>query len=188
MRYFYSLKLQASTRPILANIFPLWTVFRKTSFSTLHILLVQGNLRMGSDTTMFPALWADTATNISMGDLLKETSRKTEANHSDPLPVDKGSCLSQIPFNSDSFDAAIAAHIYRHQGTGLSTPVFHTSIWDAEETCHAFPFQKIENSRNEVVMPSQNTASGPSSQIADLNSMRSPESVKFNFQLIFPFC
>eukprot|EP00268_Persea_americana_P006411 TRINITY_DN12318_c0_g1_i6.p1 TRINITY_DN12318_c0_g1~~TRINITY_DN12318_c0_g1_i6.p1 ORF type:complete len:494 (-),score=96.94 TRINITY_DN12318_c0_g1_i6:415-1896(-) len=135
-----------------------------------------GNLRMGSDTTIFPALWADTATNISMGDLLKETSRKTEANHSDPLPVNKGSCLSQIPFNSDSFDAAIAAHISRHQGTGLSTPAFHTSIWDAEETCHAFPFQKIENSRNEVVMPSQNTASGPSSQITDLNSMRSPDS------------
>lgn len=142
---------------------------------------------MGSNTTFFSSLWADSITNISMGDLLKETSRNSGANRCNPLPVNKDSCHSQMPFSSESFDTAIAAYITRHQGTGLSTPASHTSIWDAEETCHAFPFQKIENSRNKVVVPSQDNASGPSIVIAGLHSKRSPDSVKCTLQLLAHF-
>lgn len=43
-----------------------------------------------------------------------------------------------------SFDAAIAAHISRHQDRmGRSSLASHmSSIWDAEETCDAFLFKK----------------------------------------------
>lgn len=59
------------------------------------------------------------------------------------MPVNSN--FQQIPFSCDSFDAAIAAHIFKHehkvdlqQGLASHGP----SIWDAEETCDAFAFQK----------------------------------------------
>lgn len=89
--------------------------------------------------------WADSLTNISVGELLSESTQNVDVNCAD-FPVPLGSnCLQQIPFSCDSFDAAIAAHIYKHQNKvdlqqGLTSHV--PSIWDAEETCDAFAFQK----------------------------------------------
>lgn len=86
--------------------------------------------------------WADSLTNISMGELLSESTPIT-ANCSD-FPGSLGSNYQQIPFNCDSFDAAIAAHIFKHQTKvqpqGLASHA--SSIFDAEETCDAFSFQK----------------------------------------------
>ncbi|CAA0842921.1 TSL-kinase interacting protein 1 [Striga hermonthica] len=96
--------------------------------------------------------WADSLTNISMGELLSESEHNIDAscaNFSNP----RGSnCFQQIPFSCDSFDAAIAAHIYKHQvrvesqpsqsqGNGFQVP----SIWDGEETCDAFAFKKTSS-------------------------------------------
>jgi hypothetical protein len=61
-----------------------------------------------------------------------------------PLIAENCRSAHQIPFTSDSFDAAIAAHISKHQDKmGQSTLASHTSsIWDAEETRDAFSFKK----------------------------------------------
>lgn len=88
--------------------------------------------------------WADSLTNISVGDLLAEVSHDVVANCSDPPIPGSSQCLQQGPFICDSFDAAIAAHINRHQNKTSSPPALtsiSSSIWDAEETCDAFSFQ-----------------------------------------------
>lgn len=100
---------------------------------------------MQKDTVLSAGEWADSLTNISIGELLTESTRNVDVectNFQAPLA---SNCLQQIPFSCDSFDAAIAAHIYKHKNKvdpqqGLASHV--PSIWDAEETCDAFSFQK----------------------------------------------
>ncbi|ONI03008.1 hypothetical protein PRUPE_6G232900 [Prunus persica] len=102
------------------------------------------DLRSITGTALSAGVWADSLTNISMGDLLSGVSHDLDTNCIDP-PVAEGSqCLQQIPFSCDSFDAVIAAHISRQNKTGCQpTMECHvSSIWDAEETCDAFSFQK----------------------------------------------
>ncbi|KAL9150015.1 hypothetical protein ABFS82_12G142300 [Erythranthe guttata] len=88
--------------------------------------------------------WADTLTNVSMGDLLSDSHNNADANCTDfSLPL-SSNCLQQMPFTCDSFDAAIAAHIYKHnKADSQQILASHApSIWDAEVTCDAFAFQK----------------------------------------------
>lgn len=129
-------------------------------------------LQMEGGASFSSALWADSLNNLSLGGLFKETSQNADAIRSDPSPVKKDSCPSQLPFCSDSFDAAIAAHLLRHQGVLQSAPALQTSILDAEETCHAFPFQKIATSREEVPAPSESSTHGAFSHNATSNSMK----------------
>ncbi|XP_058207966.1 TSL-kinase interacting protein 1 isoform X4 [Rhododendron vialii] len=98
--------------------------------------------------------WADSLTNITVGDLLAEVSHDVVAGCSDPPLTGSSQCLQQGPFICDSFDAAIAAHINRHQNKTSFPPdltSISSSIWDAEETCDAFSFQ---NTRKLVQTPS----------------------------------
>ncbi|GMI80966.1 TSL-kinase interacting protein 1 [Hibiscus trionum] len=88
--------------------------------------------------------WADSLTNISVGDLLAEVPDDLDGNGVDHDVTESLHCLQQIPFSCDSFDAAIAAHISMHQNK-MEVPSLASltsSIWDAEETCDAFSFQK----------------------------------------------
>ncbi|KAL6585400.1 TSL-kinase interacting protein 1 [Orobanche minor] len=91
--------------------------------------------------------WADSLTNISVGDLLSESTHNLNINCAEfPTPL-ASNCLQQAPFSCDSFDAAIAAHIYKHQNIVDSQEGHHasrvpSSIWDCEETCDSFAFQK----------------------------------------------
>ncbi|XP_068639808.1 TSL-kinase interacting protein 1-like isoform X2 [Aristolochia californica] len=89
--------------------------------------------------------WADSLTNISVGDLLLEASRAADANYTDP----PAPCLQSIPFSCDSFDAAIAAHI----SSGSKELQNHVSIWDGEETCDAFSFQRLSPFNRDVSSP-----------------------------------
>ncbi|XP_039002991.1 TSL-kinase interacting protein 1-like isoform X2 [Hibiscus syriacus] len=94
----------------------------------------------GSTAAVSAGEWADSLTNISVGDLLAD-------NCADQPVPESLQCLQQIPFSCDSFDAAIAAHISKHQNN-METPSLASrasSIWDAEETCDAFLFQKNPN-------------------------------------------
>ncbi|KAL1541318.1 TSL-kinase interacting protein 1 [Salvia divinorum] len=95
------------------------------------------------DIPMSAGEWADSLTNISMGELLSELTPNTDANCSD-FPGSLGLNCQQIPFSCDSFDAAIAAHIFKHQTKvhqqGLASHA--PSIFDSEETRDAFSFQK----------------------------------------------
>ncbi|KAG1330077.1 TSL-kinase interacting protein 1 [Cocos nucifera] len=93
--------------------------------------------------------WADSLSNISIGALLSETSPTSDANFCHPLPSQKNSSLQQIPITCDSFDVAIASLVAHHETTNQSTQMPHSSIWDAEETCHAFPFHKIGSNNND---------------------------------------
>ncbi|XP_068646028.1 TSL-kinase interacting protein 1-like isoform X2 [Aristolochia californica] len=86
--------------------------------------------------------WADSLTNITVGDLLSEASRAADANYSEP----PAPCLQSIPFSCDSFDAAIAAHI----SSGSKELQNHVSIWDGEETRDAFSFQKLSPFNRDV--------------------------------------
>lgn len=91
--------------------------------------------------------WADSLTNISVGELLTESTQNVDCTGF-PTPL-ASNCLQQIPFSCDSFDAAIAAHIYKHQNPQQGIASHAPSIWDAEETCDAFSFQKTDAFRGE---------------------------------------
>lgn len=92
------------------------------------------------DTVLSAGEWADSLTNISVGELLTEPTQNVDCTGF-PTPL-ASNCLQQIPFSCDSFDAAIAAHIYKHQNSQPGITSHAPSIWDAEETCDAFSFQK----------------------------------------------
>ncbi|CAA2953547.1 TSL-kinase interacting 1 isoform X1 [Olea europaea subsp. europaea] len=97
------------------------------------------------DLVLSAGRWAESLTSISVGELLSDSMLNINSNCAEsPLPVGSSS-LQQIPFSCDSFDAAIAAHINKHQnkiGSQSGIAPHSTSIWDAEETCDAFAFQK----------------------------------------------
>ncbi|KAL8241285.1 hypothetical protein R6Q59_014640 [Mikania micrantha] len=101
--------------------------------------------------------WADSLTNISIGDLLSDVNNNNNINNNNNnnnvnnncsnknnAPGSIGPLGSQCPFSCDSFDAAIAAHISKTVGnnSGVHPTVVSSSIWDAEETCDAFTFHK----------------------------------------------
>lgn len=97
---------------------------------------------LSSGNTLSAGAWADSLTNISIGDLLSEAPDCV-----DPPAAEGSHCLLRdVSFASDSFDAAIAAHILRHQNkpSGGLIPVTSgsSSLWDDEDTRDAFSFQK----------------------------------------------
>ncbi|KAK9115938.1 hypothetical protein Sjap_014885 [Stephania japonica] len=96
--------------------------------------------------TLSAGAWADSLTNVSVGDLLTETPSSMETEMAETPIFGSSPFLQQTPFTCDSFDAAIAAHISRHQ-ENLDQPTAKiphaSSILDAEETCDAFSFQKF---------------------------------------------
>lgn len=107
-------------------------------------MCIQDELRLSSGTGLSAGEWADSLTNISVGDLLSGVSQDPEDNCTDSPIAENCHDVQQIPFSSDSFDAAIAAHISRHQNKMVQSSLAShmSSIWDAEETCDAFLFKK----------------------------------------------
>lgn len=90
--------------------------------------------------------WADSLTNISIGDLLSEVPDDIDRDCGDPPATEGSHCLLRdVSFASDSFDAAIAAHILRHQNKPsalLPLTSGSSSLWDDEDTRDAFSFQR----------------------------------------------
>ncbi|KAJ6968606.1 TSL-kinase interacting protein 1-like isoform X1 [Populus alba x Populus x berolinensis] len=133
-------------------------------------------LRLSNVNPLSAGEWADSLTNVGIGDLLSELPHVANHNCIEPLIVQSNQCLQEIPFSCDSFDAAIAAHISRHQGKmGFhSTVTSHTSsIWDGEETCDAFAFQKNHSLRKEVTTSSAVASPRVSKQIDRTSSIAS---------------
>lgn len=87
--------------------------------------------------------WADSLTNISIGDLLSEASRTADSSN------DHRPCIVSFPpvknntLSCDSFDAA---HLfgYKYQQS-TSNRMSQASLWDGEETCDEFSFKKISS-------------------------------------------
>ncbi|CAN1274679.1 TSL-kinase interacting protein 1 [Linum perenne] len=114
-------------------------------------------LRLSNTTALSAGEWADSLTNISVGDLLSEVANDVTSNCIVIPMTQNDECLPPIPFSCDSFDAAIAAHISKHQNKLGCPPLVqpHTSsIWDADETCDALSFQKNDISHREVTTTS----------------------------------
>ncbi|KAG0483912.1 hypothetical protein HPP92_011996 [Vanilla planifolia] len=97
--------------------------------------------------------WADSLTNISVGDLLLEASEV-------PSPQQNTLCIQHNPISCDSFDAAVAAHSYRSQVTGLSAQAPIVSLWNAEETCDEFSFRKASALKAKVMNLCPNNLQG----------------------------
>ncbi|KAF5750410.1 TSL-kinase interacting protein 1 [Tripterygium wilfordii] len=119
--------------------------------------------------------WADSLTNISVGDLLSELPQDMDAECVEP-PV--GQCFLQTPFSCDSFDAAIAAHMSRHQNKMVFASMEASSIWDAEQTCDAFSFQKNHVLCQDVPTTTDFTSSGLCKQVAITSSAASGDLVE----------
>uniref|UniRef100_A0A803NDE4 TSL-kinase interacting protein 1 n=1 Tax=Chenopodium quinoa TaxID=63459 RepID=A0A803NDE4_CHEQI len=109
--------------------------------------------RARKSTSLSTREWADSLTNASVGELLTEDVDVMDANGVENPAFRSSQCVEAIPFTCDSFDAAIAAHIYRQSKIGFSGPSTHSSsIWDAEETCDAFSFQNRAVPNNQVLV------------------------------------
>ncbi|XP_008791201.1 TSL-kinase interacting protein 1 isoform X2 [Phoenix dactylifera] len=118
--------------------------------------------------TLSAGEWADSLTNVSVGDLLSEASKAAKDSCLDSPAGASASCLQQIHFSCDSFDAAIAAHISGHQLLPPTTQAFQASIWNAEETCDEFSFPAMKRDGSN---PSTNSSIGASREITYPSSL-----------------
>ena len=116
-------------------------------------------MQLQTGNLLTPGDWADSLTNISIGDLLNEASDNMETNYVGPSHA---SCQYQVSFSCDSFDAAIAALMGKNQDKASFQPTLEShapSIWDAEETCDAFSFNRSSVSCEKVLGASTNDSS-----------------------------
>lgn len=95
-------------------------------------------------------LWDDMLTNISIGGLLSEASLQGKFNSE---MKSNGSNADSQPSQliSDSFDAFLAAQMNHPQGPQPAPQQPRSSILDAEDTCHAFAFQKFSSSEKDTL-------------------------------------
>ncbi|KAK3027638.1 LOW QUALITY PROTEIN: hypothetical protein RJ639_040245, partial [Escallonia herrerae] len=91
--------------------------------------------------------WDDSLTTLSIGGLLSEASLLGKFNNSHLKSVPS----KQAQLISDSFDAFISGQTNPHPHAGNpSSREVHSSIFDAEETCHGFPSLKFSSSSKDV--------------------------------------
>ena len=110
---------------------------------------------------MAPLSWLDSISNVSFGALLSEAAPSQDSKQ---LPSQNILSLQQIPATCDSFDAAIASLIARQQA--INQPkVSNPSLWEAEETCHAFAFQ------NQALRRTSSSVSGNSGSASVLGAI-----------------
>ncbi|XP_074312045.1 TSL-kinase interacting protein 1 isoform X2 [Silene latifolia] len=98
--------------------------------------------RLKKTPTLSAGEWADSLTNVGVGEVLSVVHDNAIGNNVE-TPLQSSRPLEEIPFTCDSFDAALAAHISSQYKSSFSRTSPHlSSIWDAEETCDEFTFQK----------------------------------------------
>ncbi|MQL96689.1 hypothetical protein Taro_029369 [Colocasia esculenta] len=132
------------------------------------------NLRACDGATISAGEWADSLTNISVGDLFSEASRVAYAynNTNNSLsPWANSSHLQHLSLSCDSFDAAIAGLLSRHQDMVIpSNRASPASILDAEETCDEFSFHKILALNQDNLDPPSPFSTAPSEQFCQAGS------------------
>ncbi|PON52266.1 TSL-kinase interacting-like protein [Trema orientale] len=99
------------------------------------------------DSTRSLASWADSLTNISIGGLLSEVSLQGKFMN---INAKSNRSTQSTQIISDSLDAFISAQSSCPRGPMQPFHDQHSSILDAEETCHAFPVQKFSSSGKRV--------------------------------------
>ncbi|CAH9139435.1 unnamed protein product [Cuscuta epithymum] len=100
----------------------------------------------GNDNSQSQFLWGDVTTSLSIGGLLSEASMQgkmynfasgVSENNKSSLPISSST-------TADSFDAFVAAKLNSHPPVSkLTSNESRSSIFDAEDTCHAFPARKV---------------------------------------------
>ncbi|CAO2181153.1 unnamed protein product [Urochloa humidicola] len=101
-----------------------------------------------------PLSWLDSISNISFGALFSEGAPSQDSKQ---LPSQNNLNLQQIPATCDSFDATIASLIARQQASNQPR-VANPSLWEAEDTCHAFAFQNQASRRASSSTPGNSGA------------------------------
>ncbi|XP_062204063.1 TSL-kinase interacting protein 1-like isoform X1 [Phragmites australis] len=122
-----------------------------------------------------PLSWIDCISNISFGALLSEAAPSQDSKQ---LPSQNNLNLQHIPATCDSFDAAIASLIARQQASNQPR-VSNPSLWDAEETCHAFPFQNQTSKRASSSVPGNSGATITSSVLGAIPETGTDDAVLY---------
>ncbi|KAM3359839.1 TSL-kinase interacting protein 1 isoform X1 [Capsicum galapagoense] len=92
-------------------------------------------------------LWDSNLTNLSIGGLLSEVSQLEKLKNHDQRSEDKPNS------QPDSLDAFVAARMNSHPEISKSSShELHSSILDAEETCHAFPVCKASSGNENATL------------------------------------
>ncbi|OMP12102.1 hypothetical protein COLO4_03468 [Corchorus olitorius] len=123
------------------------------------------------------ALWADSLSNISIGGLLSEASLQGFCNF-DPKSNGSNAGLQSSQLISDSFDAFLSGQINRSQNPSPPPQNPQLSILDAEDTCHAFSFQKFASSRKDAITSSGSAYSHASSHDTSSKSFKHPNAAE----------
>ncbi|KAK7369432.1 hypothetical protein VNO80_11469 [Phaseolus coccineus] len=119
--------------------------------------------------------WLDSLSNISFGAFLSEASL---FGGLDPKSF---AGIQPCDVTFDSLDAFIAAQINNRPVSRLSAEDLRPSILDAEETCHAFPLQKL-SSLTDVLTSRRKDYSVACSQDASSNLLKFSNTEKVNDQ------
>ncbi|XP_019236401.1 PREDICTED: TSL-kinase interacting protein 1 isoform X2 [Nicotiana attenuata] len=145
-------------------------------------ITTEKQVEMGSKNSALSAGdWEDSLTNISVGDLLSDAPDDEETDCIESTLPGSSHFLQQMPFSCDSFDAAIAAHIYKHQSKAesqMALPPQASSIWNAEDTCDAFAFQKDVAFRRKAHNSSSNVGAENCQHISQSSSLLLDAGVK----------
>ncbi|KAK7318508.1 hypothetical protein RJT34_03210 [Clitoria ternatea] len=131
-----------------------------------------------SSTIQQSSQWDDSLLNISIGGLLSEASL---LGGLDSKLFGSSATMQPSQLISDSFDAFIADKISHPPVSRLPAEDFRTSILDAEETCHAFPLQKL-SSATDMQAACGTDYSVACCQIASSNSLKLPNTNKVDDQ------
>ncbi|KAJ7956936.1 TSL-kinase interacting protein 1 [Quillaja saponaria] len=142
--------------------------------------------KLNNDLGQPSALWVDSLTNISIGSFLSESSLLGMLNNSDPKSYGSNASFHTNHFFSDSLDAVLAGFTNNVQGPRLPTEGLCSSILDAEETCHAFPLQKLSSSGKVGHAFGGRAYSGASCQDGGPKLLKLPNLDKVNSQTGFP--
>lgn len=127
-------------------------LFSEASLFSLKNKLDKQTMEAGQEQIQSP--WDDTFTTLSIGGLLAEASLQAKAG-GNPGPKESKSSLEPNACFSHAFGSFHSSQMpkpSRHE------PSF--SILDAEETCQAFPIQKVQPGRNTTTSNAQVCSNG----------------------------
>ncbi|KAK4766826.1 hypothetical protein SAY87_008468 [Trapa incisa] len=123
------------------------------------------------------ALWADSLTNISIGGLLSEACLLEKLGNFDSET--NGSNVQLSSLISDSLDASIIANLKCSQSPMLPLSGPHSSILDAEITCHKFSLKRPSSSLSTNFPTTRETGySGISQQETGFKASKVPKTDK----------
>ncbi|KAL1326876.1 hypothetical protein HN51_036997 [Arachis hypogaea] len=121
---------------------------------------------------------SDSLTNISIGGLLSEASLQGRFSKSTESNAGKQQSGASQLF-SDSLDAFIVAQNSHPSVSRPSAEGLRTSILDAEETCHAFPVQKLASTAVDM----QTTGSANSLNLPNIDKVNNQDGLSQNLLL-----